>query len=507
MNLGRYELCEKLSTGGMGEVFRARIHGAEGFKRDVAIKRIHPHLSAKARHREMFVREAKLLATLSHPNIVQVYELASDGAELFIVMQYVHGADLARLIPSGVGMAPEQVAVIARDVLAGLEFAHGRCDETGQPLGIVHRDLTPDNLLVDLLGTAKLCDFGVARVAEGTGTKVGEIRGKLSYMAPEQVLGLPADPRTDLFALGAVLYEALTGKRLLRDQLPPEQISLLREVANPLERCPLDSVPRKLADAIWPALCWDPSRRYPSAATFREELEKYVVTFNAFEARARLTEKVREAVRPLPGHGEQPPPQRTSRMSSDSLRPGLTLAPGKEGGAVPISGTSDVEEICTQPLCVGPQESGFAEKSGDVEEIRTQPLWMGPQKSGLPGGTSEVEEIRTQPLCVGPQESRSPGGTTEAEEIPTLLLAAGSRDSRFPGTRVPKSSKRRWLVGAAGFLAAACAALAAHFWQNGLSLNSTAPRAEPASRAEPPPPGERDEGAASSHPERPPRAP
>lgn len=283
----------------MGEIFLGQSVGAEGFQKRVAIKRIYPDLAGDSRHREMFVREAKLVARMTHPNVAQVFELAEDKDDLYIVMEFVDGADLSRVIKllraRSEHLSAPVVAIIVFDALNALDHAHRLTDEMGRPLGIVHRDISPHNLLLTPDGFVKLCDFGVARVAEGTGTRIGVAHGKLSYIAPEQFLGGAVDPRADLFALAAVTYEMLTASKLFRPQGEPEVLELMEQgIANPLETKPLTDCPPLLVEALRPALFLDAKKRYQTAAAFRENLEHYLSATDPLGARHALASLVRE---------------------------------------------------------------------------------------------------------------------------------------------------------------------------------------------------------------------
>lgn len=301
MLLGRYELGEKIASGGMGEVFRGRMVGAEGFHKLVAIKCIFPDLSADELYRRMFVREAQLVANLTHPNIVQVFELGESQDELYIVMEYVYGIDAGRLLGELARqrrtLSPPLAAVVAFDALSALEYAHQQVDGAGNNLGIVHRDVSPQNLLISRDGFVKLCDFGIARVASSgaTTTRAGTVRGKLPYVAPEQFKGAAADGRTDIFSLGVVLHELLTGMQLFPPQQPPLQTKLAQQgVRSATDGNPLPGCPTALATVIETMLRVAPEDRYQHAAQCRAAIEEYLVTASPSGARDALAALVRE---------------------------------------------------------------------------------------------------------------------------------------------------------------------------------------------------------------------
>lgn len=216
---GEYTLIEQIGVGGMAEVFLARRSGVQGFEKDIVIKRIRADHTTSEQFVEMFLGEAKLAAQLNHPNIVQIYDLGKIGDNYFIAMEYVAGRDLSSLIPKAKALAipfPMEYALkIASNVCEALYYAHNKADTFGEPLHVVHRDVSPDNIRVAWTGTIKILDFGIAKAATQLHhTRAGEIKGKLLYMSPEQAQGRRIDHRADVFSLGAVLYECLTGIKL-----------------------------------------------------------------------------------------------------------------------------------------------------------------------------------------------------------------------------------------------------------------------------------------------------
>src|SRR5947209_7397365 len=216
---GNYRLQRRLARGGMAEVFLARLIGVEGFERRVAIKRILPHLSESEEFRGMFLDEARLAAQLTHPNIVHIYDFGKVDDYYFIAMEYVDGVDLGRMIRRAreKPVPFELCARILADVCAGLEFAHNAVDGMGRKLNVVHRDVSPQNVLVTYDGGVKLVDFGIAKAAfAAERTRPGVVKGKYAYMSPEQVEGRSLDGRSDVFSAGICLYELVTGMPLYR---------------------------------------------------------------------------------------------------------------------------------------------------------------------------------------------------------------------------------------------------------------------------------------------------
>lgn len=275
--IGRYQLLDRIAQGGMAELYRARVVGEEGFSKVLAIKRILPKLARDQQFVQMLIDEARLASNLSHPNIVQVLELGRDELGYFIAMEFVCGPNLAgvlnALLERGERL-PEACAIdVVLQVLHALDYAHRMRDARGQAMQLVHRDVSPENVLVTTEGIAKLSDFGVAK-ARGrlTETRVGGLKGKPAYMAPEQLLGKPIDGRCDLFAAALVLWECLAG-RLRYDAR--QQFELMKQVAaaSPLSLAQVGvKAAPELEAALARALAREPEDRYLSALEFADDL-------------------------------------------------------------------------------------------------------------------------------------------------------------------------------------------------------------------------------------------
>ena len=229
---GKYNLLKRIAVGGMAEIFLARQEGPEGFEKMICIKRIRPHLSSQPNFVNMFLNEAKLAARLNHPNIAQIYDLGRINDSYFIAMEYISGRDMSRIVPkaqaNGIPFPMVYALKVAANVCDGLNYAHTKTDAYGNPLHIVHRDVTPENCLVGFNGTVKLVDFGIAKAnTQLEETQAGELKGKLSYMSPEQAMGEPLDHRSDIFSLGAILYEWITGARMFTGE---NEMAILKEL-------------------------------------------------------------------------------------------------------------------------------------------------------------------------------------------------------------------------------------------------------------------------------------
>jgi eukaryotic-like serine/threonine-protein kinase len=277
---GKYELERRLAFGGMAEIFVAALHGEKGFAKRVVLKRILPQFGADPSFVSMFIDEAVLAARLTHPNVVQVYDFGEVDGVFYIAMELVDGADLRRLLRSAAekhrALSAAEVAAIGEGLCRALSYAHAAAADDGRPLGLVHRDVSPHNVMLSRSGEAKLMDFGIAKAeARATRTATGTIKGKVAYMAPEQAGGKEIDKRADQFALGLVLWECLTGVRLFQGD---SDLELLRIVLACDTRPPSTlrpDVPEALERVIMRALSPDADGRYPDLAEMERELSAF----------------------------------------------------------------------------------------------------------------------------------------------------------------------------------------------------------------------------------------
>ena len=279
---GPYQLLDRIAVGGMAEVFKAKRTGAAGFEKTLAVKRILPHLSDNQEFVNMFVDEAKMVAGLSHPNIVQIFDLGQIENSFFIAMEYVHGRDLRTILKRAKEKElrlPLDLALrIASGLSAALEFAHRKKDERGRAMEIVHRDVSPQNILISFEGDVKLADFGIAKAAtKASNTDRGALRGKLLYMSPEQAWGKSLDHRSDLFSLGLVLYEMVTDERPFLLGHDGSEMTILEkvrrcEIAPPRSLNP--KIPESLDRVVMKALQKDPEERFQDAVEMNRALER-----------------------------------------------------------------------------------------------------------------------------------------------------------------------------------------------------------------------------------------
>jgi serine/threonine protein kinase len=279
--IGRYTILDRLAVGGMAELFKATLSGDHGFEKLVAIKKILPHLAVDKQFVEMFIDEARITAQLDHRNIVSVFELGTDADTPYIAMQYVDGLDVLALLREcarvQIRLPAEIAAVIARDVCDALDYAHNALDTTGKPLGIVHRDISPGNVLLSWRGDVKLTDFGIARAAERRHkTEAGTLKGKYGYMSPEQVSGGEIDARSDIFSVGILLAEMVMARRLFTSTNDLDILLMVRDARLDRLHKYASEFPVELRVLCSRALQRRPEDRWQSAAQFRDALDEWL---------------------------------------------------------------------------------------------------------------------------------------------------------------------------------------------------------------------------------------
>ena len=273
----RYQILKRLDKGGMAEVFLGRSSGLEGFDKAVAIKRVLPNLAANEKFVRMFLDEAKLSLHLDHANIVSVFDVGMSAGTYFIVMEYIDGTNLKKLLDSG-PIPVELACYILIEVCKGLVYAHGKVDRDGRPLNIVHRDISPPNILLSREGEVKVTDFGLARaVSQLESTDPGVVKGKFAYLSPEAAWGEEVDLRTDVFAAGIVLWEAVTGRRLFQGDTDLGTLESVRRAEVPSVTSINPKLPSGLDAILARALARDPVDRYASARDFGRELSLFLV--------------------------------------------------------------------------------------------------------------------------------------------------------------------------------------------------------------------------------------
>jgi serine/threonine protein kinase len=297
---GKYYLLDRINVGGMAEVFKAKVMGVEGFERIVALKRILPHIAEDEEFITMFIDEAKIAVQLQHANIAQIFDLGKVDDAYFIALEYVHGRDMRGIFDDlhrkRQVMPTPQICFVIMQVCEGLDYAHNKRDAQGRALNLVHRDVSPQNILVGYEGEVKLIDFGIAKAAgKASKTQAGILKGKFGYMSPEQVRGLAIDRRSDIFALGIILYEMLTGERLFVGE---SDFSTLEKVRN-VEIVPPSSInsaiPEQLERIVLKALAKDVEDRYQNALDLHDDLQAFLYTTGKFSSRKDLSAWMKRA--------------------------------------------------------------------------------------------------------------------------------------------------------------------------------------------------------------------
>lgn len=405
---GRYRLLSIAGQGGMAQVWRAELESIEGFRRPVAIKRILHHVSTNPEHRAMFIREARLTATLDHPNVVQVYDFGEDPEGLYLVLEWVEGLSLRDLMDllarQKVAPSAALVAAIGIEILRGLEAAHENVlelpDGRSEPAPIIHRDISPSNVLLSVRGLTKVADFGLARAMHQSiagMTPAGIVKGKLSYMAPEVLRGRPVSGQTDVYSVGVVLWEFLCGRRLYATEHDVIQ-SLVRSQRPPVVRMHRPETPTVLAEAIDRAVAPNPDERWATAGQFARALADALRTIPERTDRSRLAREMKSALaqwrRPSTGPSapqvpravppkEPAPVALAGATPPNAVRPPVpTVPPGPvappRGGRVPAV---TLDEVAPEPpppgalsnVYVDPSEARKLVAPADSVEVALEP--------------------------------------------------------------------------------------------------------------------------------------
>ncbi len=292
---GPYTLLRRLAAGGMAEVYLGRTSGAAGFEKLVAIKRVHPHHSADESFGSMLLDEAKLSVSLSHRNIVQTLDLGCVDGAYVLVMEHVEGYDAQRLLDAlrqaGRVLPVDLAAHIAAEVCRGLDYVHGHRDEHGEPTGIIHRDVSPQNVLLSLAGEVKIADFGIAKARSRRSDPDSRvIKGKYFYMSPEQAWALPLDHRSDIFSAGVVLWELLVGERLHKESQIQTLLDAVRRAEVPPPSSARHGVPEALDAIVARATASNPTDRYTDAGAMADALIAYLASRGPVHASRRIGE-------------------------------------------------------------------------------------------------------------------------------------------------------------------------------------------------------------------------
>jgi eukaryotic-like serine/threonine-protein kinase len=460
--VGRYVLGHRIGVGGMAEVYLGRLLGPVGFQRSVAVKRLHPHLSGDPAFVAMFLDEVRLAASVQHPNVVDTIDVVLEGGEVFLVMEYVQGESLAQLLQS----CREEKRTIDLDVIVavisgalhGLHAAHQAKDEKGEPLHIVHRDVSPHNILVGVDGVARVLDFGVAKATgRAQSTRAGQAKGKLAYMSPEQLRGGDVDRRVDVYAAGIVLWEALTGRRLFLGNSEPETMNNVIEaiVEPPSTHAP--QVPPRLDEIVLRALDRDPDRRFSTAQQMAIALEACfssaspakvgdwvaIVAMDALEVRARHVASIEQVVRDAAASGTAL--DKGARVTLSETMMALGAAHGEKGTVrdVPVASSPAGDAFLAAPRARSFRRGRSAWVVGGLGLVI-----VGTAVGGL--RTAPIGERSASIAAVAPTPASEPSSDAiDIQDVPSA--SAGKSDSPTssaepptrptnPGARTPSAS-------------------------------------------------------------------
>ncbi|MEK6606260.1 MAG: PEGA domain-containing protein [Myxococcota bacterium] len=448
---GKYVLLDRINVGGMAEVFKAKAFGVEGFERLVAVKRILPNIAEDEDFITMFIDEAKIAVQLQHANVAQIFDLGKVEDSYFIALEYVSGKDLRAIFDRcraqlGTPMPVAQACFVIMKVCEGLDYAHHKRDAAGKELGLVHRDVSPQNVLVAYEGEVKLIDFGIAKAAsKSSNTQAGILKGKFGYMSPEQVRGLGLDRRSDIFSVGIILYELLTGERLF---LGESDFSTLEKVRN-VEILPPSTynrkIPEELERIVFKVLSKDVEDRYANAIDLHDELQAFLYSSGEFYSRKDLSawmkkffaKEIDEETRQLEEYKHiQSPPRDTPAHGSPAVAPPRHVP--SDGLRQPAS-RGEAPARSARPPSPQPrpdEAETHVYRDGEGSGAQAAPVALGPQPGASGAGTqSSMSAALPSPPPAAAPRSRS---LLIAAGVVALALASGGAaawvHARRPGT-------------------------------------------------------------------------
>ncbi|PIR23632.1 MAG: hypothetical protein COV44_01540 [Deltaproteobacteria bacterium CG11_big_fil_rev_8_21_14_0_20_45_16] len=366
---GAYFLLDRIAVGGMAEIFKAKQVGVRGFEKIIVIKKILQHLGEDKEFVEMFEDEAKIAAQLNHTNIVQIYELGEIDDTLYIIMEYVEGRNLRDVTRSisakGLHLSLPQSLFIITEVLKGLDYAHRKKDSQGQDLTIIHRDMSPQNIIISYEGEVKILDFGIAKAAsKASKTEAGVLKGKFSYMSPEQAGGREIDQTTDIYACGVIFHELITSERLFRAETDLETLERVKQGNAPAPSDKNPELPKELDKIVLKALHRSPEKRYASASEFLNEITKFSfergLTLSSQELSAFMNTLFAESI----------------QLERERLQRSLAQVPSADELKAPKNVRTHIAFKAPQFEQLKPTPTDFR------DEERTQPTFKGRTKSG-----------------------------------------------------------------------------------------------------------------------------
>ena len=428
VNFGRYLLQERIAIGGMAEIFRAKFFGAMGFEKPVVIKRILPQFAADAEFLRMFITEAKLVCHLEHPNIAQVYELGEIDGRYYIAMEHINGIDGRQLWRTLAKRKQRLPGVLALFVVAefakGLDYAHRAVGPDNQLLGVVHRDVSPSNILINFRGDVKIGDFGIALVQQESKTQAGVLKGKYGYMSPEQVAGLPVDHRSDIFAAGIVLTELLLGRRLFLGRSDFETLDKVMNVKLEILEQHEKALPPEIVRIARLALQRDPADRYQSARDLHDDVMEFLFSRGERISNDTLAAFIAQHVAPYLARKGDKGTETGADVSADISGAAIAAqSPVVPRDLVPRIDTSDPEldedEAFSLDLSAGGGPIALV-TSDLIESIEAYPDTHSEQSNSTSEGSSE-----TEPSLVTPPPELNPLAAAAAAQpaAPPVQLA------------------------------------------------------------------------------------
>jgi serine/threonine protein kinase len=436
----KLQIIRRLGQGGMAEVFLAKQVGVKGFEKFLVMKKILQQFAENPEFVDMLFAEARANARLTHPNVVQTFDVGVTDGVAYILMEYVRGPDLKRLINElrrkGLALPMEHALRIIAETAAGLHYAHSYVDPAGNAHPVVHRDVSPHNILISLDGAIKLSDFGIAKVQGEDHTQAGVLKGKISYISPEAAAGRPLDARNDVFALGVVLFELLTGQLpFRRDHDAATLNAIVREPA-PVPSQLKPSIPQDVSDLILRALVKDPARRTPSAAAMREEIEAVMAHHRLNSSPAAVAQFFKDTLgdrlaeyapagAASPGSGSHP--RLSSGGTGELEAPSNTRSSARLAGAAGNSGTGSGSRpnLTARPgTGSGPGPNPIAARSGSGPRPNPAAASVpAPEAHNAEAESADQARLRQ---AAGHQQGRSSGSTASRSMIPAAQAPAGS---------------------------------------------------------------------------------
>jgi serine/threonine protein kinase len=459
--MGKYQLVRRLATGGMAEVYLAKAAGPMGFEKELVVKRILPHLAEDPQFIEMFLTEAKLAARLNHGNVVQIFDFGEQEDAYFIAMEYVDGLNLKtlakRAFQQGTPISYPLIARIISMACEGLAYAHELVDtESGQPMGFIHRDISTDNILVSMTGGVKVVDFGIAKAANvGQQTLGGVLKGKLAYMPPEYLRGIPIDSRADIYALGVVLYELIAGRKPFVAETEEQLAQLIVHAPAVDVRTLRADVPAQLVQVLEKALNKDRQARYASCRRMQADLERFL--FQCGEPVGAL--QLAELVKALVAVAESSP-RRNSR-EVPSVAPSASLPPTQVTRSLRPPQTSAAPQHVHEDKLVTPApfthtNTRLADEDEELLRLVSRPRWHWPVGIAagmlLLGGVGVVsfsqEKDSSPPNAVAAIAESQNTLPSDARPAPALATPAAApppstaKDSQEPKTDPQQAQAR-----------------------------------------------------------------